>query len=145
VDRLANTVRGELDRFGGDTNLAALVERWPTAVGATIARNAWPARIGRDGTLHVNAADAIWAFELTQRAGEIASRLEIAAVRFAPGPVARPVEEREDAAATIVVPSPAELQAAAEVAAAIDDENLRETIKKAMSLSLARSASDRPF
>jgi hypothetical protein len=144
VDRLADTIRGELGRFGGDSNLVALVERWPAAVGATIARNAWPARIGRDGTLHVNAADAIWAFELTQRAGEIASRLEIATVRFTPGPVARPVEEREDPAAAVVAPSADEVQAATEAAAAIDDENLREAIKKAMSLSLARSASDRP-
>jgi hypothetical protein len=140
VDRLADTIRGELGRFGGDSNLVALVERWPAAVGATIARNAWPARIGRDGTLHVNAADAIWAFELTQRAGEIASRLEIATVRFTPGPV----EEREDPAAAVVAPSADEVQAATEAAAAIDDENLREAIKKAMSLSLARSASDRP-
>ena len=34
--------------------MADLVARWPEAVGRGIARNAWPARIARDGTLHVN-------------------------------------------------------------------------------------------
>ena len=31
-----------------------LLERWPAAVGPAIARNAWPARIAKDGTVHVN-------------------------------------------------------------------------------------------
>ena len=58
---------GQLSRFGGQAELAELADRWPEAVGEAIARNAWPSRIARDGTLHVNTADSVWAFELTQR------------------------------------------------------------------------------
>ena len=73
--------------------MAELVERWPTTVGAAIARNAWPARIARDGTVHVNTADSVWAFELGQRAAEIAEKLGVPRVRFAPGPLPEPDAE----------------------------------------------------
>ena len=68
-----------------------LLERWPAAVGEAIARNAWPARIAKDGTVHVNTADSVWAFELGQQAREIAERLGVPRLRFAPGtaPAAR--------------------------------------------------------
>ena len=39
------------------------VAAWPSAVGEEIARNAWPARFARDGTLIVNTRDSVWAFE----------------------------------------------------------------------------------
>ena len=55
-----------LARFGPQAGMAELVERWPEAVGPAIARNAWPARIATDGTVHVNTADSVWAFELGQ-------------------------------------------------------------------------------
>ena len=57
--------------------MAELVERWPGAVGSQIARFAWPARIARDGTIHVATSDSVWAFELGQRAEEIGGRLLI--------------------------------------------------------------------
>jgi hypothetical protein len=41
-------------------------------------------------------------------------------------------------------PGPEELRRAAEIAAAVEDENLRESVEKAVSLSLAKRASDRP-
>ena len=85
---LSNTVRGELGRFGPSGGLGEILERWPAAVGEAIARQAWPARIARDGTLHVSTTDSVWAFELGQRAADIASRLGVEAVRFAPGPLA---------------------------------------------------------
>ena len=85
MDRLSEELRRELSRFGVQSGLAELVERWPGVVGASIARNAWPARIARDGTLHVATADSIWAFELGHRAAEIAARLGVAKLRFAPG------------------------------------------------------------
>ena len=75
--------------------MAEFVERWPPSVGETIARNAWPARIARDGTVHVNTADSVWAFELGQRAREIAERLGVPKLRFAPGPLPEPSEEAE--------------------------------------------------
>ena len=69
MDRLGDEVRQELGRFGPQGDIGRVVEAWPAAVGATIARNAWPARIARDGTLHVATRDSVWAFELGQQAG----------------------------------------------------------------------------
>jgi hypothetical protein len=108
--------------------MADLVERWPQAVGPAIARNAWPARIARDGTLHVNTADSVWAFELGQRAGEIAVKLPDEE------PVTSPVEV-----------SPEDAERARAIATGIEDEKLRESVQKAVSLSLARGRSDRPI
>ena len=85
MKHLGEEVKRELGRFGPEGGISELVEAWPAAVGETIARSAWPARVARDGTLHVNTADSIWAFELTSRAGEIAERLGVERVRFAPG------------------------------------------------------------
>jgi hypothetical protein len=118
-----------------------VVDRWPAAVGAAIARNAWPARLARDGTLHVATADSVWAFELAHRAAEIADRLGVPKVRFAPGPLPSP----EPAAP---VPQPLRPTAeherrARELTAGIDDEKLRQSVQKAVSLSLARGPEDR--
>jgi hypothetical protein len=118
------------------------VERWPEVVGAAIARNAWPSRIARDGTLHVATADSVWAFELSHRADEIAGRLGVPKLRFAPGPL--PSGEAAPAAKEALSPSPDAVRRAAEIAAAVEDENLRKSVQKAVSLSLARSAEDRP-
>jgi hypothetical protein len=45
----------------------------------------------------------------------------------------------------VVSPTPEHLDRAALMAARIEDENLRETVQKAISFGLAREASDRPF
>src|SRR5439155_16812388 len=97
-----DAVGRELARFGPAAGMAPVVEAWPAAVGDVIARNAWPARLARDGTLHVNTSDSIWAFELKSRAEEIRARLgEHAPARlaFAPGPVPEPVDPATAAAA----------------------------------------------
>jgi hypothetical protein len=120
--------------------MAALVERWPAVVGASIARNAWPARIARDGTVHANTSDSVWAFELGQRAAEIASRLGVPKLRFAPGPLPEPAPEEHVAAPLEVSPEEAELARA--IASSITDEKLRESVQKAVSFSLARGRSD---
>jgi hypothetical protein len=89
----------------------------------------------------VNTADSVWAFELAQQAREIAARLGVETVRFAPGPLAgggdapAPVPVRE--------PSPEQVREATALAAGIEDETLRESVERAASLSLARGASDR--
>ena len=139
MERLSDAVRGELSRFGPQSGLAEVVARWPAAVGEGIARNAWPARIARDGTLHVNTSDSVWAFELAQRAREIAARAEVAAVRFAPGPLPGP--ETAPSAPSAPEPSAENLREAAAVAASLGDENLRKTVEKAVALGLARSRS----
>jgi hypothetical protein len=62
-------------------------------------------------------------------------------VRFAPGPLTSgSTPAGVDAAPS---PSPEQLRRAAEIAAPIEDENLRESVQKAVSLGLARRASDR--
>jgi len=117
-----------------------LLEQWPAAVGEAIARFAWPARIARDGTVHVHTADSVWAFELGQRAPEIAKRLGAAKLRFAPGPLPTPsIEDVREP----VRPTSDDERRAAGIAAAIEDENLRETVQKAVAFSLAAGTGDR--
>jgi Dna[CI] antecedent, DciA len=132
-------VRAELVRFGPQAGLAELVAAWPDAVGAAIARNAWPARIGRDGTVHVSTADSVWAFELTHRAAEIASRLRVPAVRFAPGPLPEP-EPPADSGPAAPRPTPGQRRAAAELARPIGDPEVRESVQGAAASWLAWEA-----
>ena len=114
MERLSETVRGELGRFGEAGDLGEIVERWVDAVGEGIARNAWPSRIARDGTLHVNTADSVWAFELSHQGPEIAVRLGVPGIRFVPGPLAS--GERQEPAPVIAEPHEDELRAAAGIA-----------------------------
>ena len=149
MERLSTEVGRALEQLGPGGSIGRVVEAWPAAVGAQLAAHAWPARITRDGTLVVYARDSIWAFELTQQATEIRARLgedAIAAVKFVPGPLPEagpkppPESSRE-----VPQPGPAELSAAATLAADIADEKLRERVSKAAALSLARAAADRTF
>jgi hypothetical protein len=146
VKHLGDEVKRELGRFGPEGGISELVEAWPGAVGETIARSAWPARVGRDGTLHVNTVDSIWAFELTSRAAEIAERLGVARVRFAPGRLPEADEASPDEVASRP-PEPSESlrEEGARLAAGIEDENLRKIVARAAAASLARGISDRPF
>jgi hypothetical protein len=116
--------------------MSETVEAWPAAVGPEIARNAWPARFQRDGTLIVHTRDAIWGFELGHRAAEITARLPGSPpLKFVPGPLPEPAAaepEREPPAATLE-----ERRRAAEWASSIEDEELREAVKRAAAASLA--------
>ena len=149
IDRVGDSVRRELSRFGPAEGMAPLVEVWPHAVGEVIARNAWPARLARDGTLHVNTTDSIWAFELTSRAEEIRLRLGEHPPRrlvFAPGPVPEPVDRAPEAPATAVErPSPEHLAKAASLTRGIRNEGLREVVAKTVAFSLSRASNSRPF
>jgi hypothetical protein len=142
MDRLGSDIRSELSRFGPQAGMPELLERWPDAVGPAIARNAWPARIAKDGTVHVNTADSVWAFELGQRAREISERLGVTKLRFAPGPLPEAAVERREPP---LEPTLEEQARARELAAGIDDEKLRESVQKAVQLSLARERRDRPI
>jgi hypothetical protein len=143
VERLSDTLRVELGRFGDAGDIAGIAERWVEAVGAGIARHAWPSRIARDGTLHVNTADSVWAFELSHRGPEIAERLGVPGIRFSPGPLA--VEDGPVPGSPVVEPSEDDRVAASRIAAAIDDENLRKTVEKVVGLGLASGRSGRPL
>ena len=149
MDLVGGQVARELGRFGPASGMAPLIEAWPLAVGPEIARNAWPARLARDGTLHVHTQDSIWAFELTTRAEEIRLRLGKAAPRrlsFAPGPLPEPllaapeqVRERPPG------PTPEHIAKAESLARVIRDEELRKVVAKAAAASLSRDDNDRSF
>jgi hypothetical protein len=144
VKRLGEEVKRELGRFGPQGAMPDLVEAWPAAVGETIARKAWPARVARDGTLHVNTEDSVWAFELGSRAAEIAERLGVQRVRFAPGPLPEPATEGlVDPRGAVAEPSERARREAARLVAPIEDENLRKIVARAAALSLETAAADR--
>jgi Dna[CI] antecedent DciA-like protein len=147
LERLGDMLKRELGRFGPQAGIAEVVAAWPAAVGAEIARNAWPARFTRDGTLVVHTRDSVWSFELTQRAEEIAGRLSNAkSVRFVPGPLPEAtVEYAEATPQGSPTPTPEQVRQAVEWTAQIDNEGLREAVKRTAELSLARAANDRPF
>jgi len=104
---------------------------WSAAVGPDIARNAWPARFQRDGTLIVH----------TQDSGRLPGRPQL---KFVPGPLPEPAAPDE------AVPEPpaatlAEERQAAEWASSIEDEELREAVARAAAASLAARPDDRRF
>jgi hypothetical protein len=149
MERVGDAVRRELGRFGPTAAMSPLAEAWPAAVGELISRNAWPARLARDGTLHVHTTDSIWAFELKSRAAEIQARLgehAPAHLSFAPGPIPEPVEPavREHITEGLQ-PTPEHVAEADSLARVIRDEELRKVVAKAAALSLARAADDRSF
>ena len=140
-------MRRELGRFGPQGAIGETVAAWPQAVGAEIARNAWPARFQRDGTLVVHARDSVWAFELTQRAGEIRDRLEgVASVKFVPGPLPEPAVETAQATPQGPPPaSPEQVEEAARLASEIENDDLRKIVTKAIENALASAPNDRSF
>jgi hypothetical protein len=149
MDRIGEAVRRELGRFGTAAPMADLVALWPQVVGEAVAANAWPARLNRDGVLHVNTSSSAWAFELGHLESEIRSRLGEHApprIRFAPGPLPEPAPATSERAQE-PPPEPTEQQVeqARDWAAAIGSEELRKTVEKAARASLARAAADRSF
>jgi hypothetical protein len=118
------------------------VEAWAGAVGPEIARNAWPARFQRDGTLIVHCKDAIWGFELGHRAAEISGRLPgKPALKFVPGPLPEPGAEPTQATPQGSPPASLEQRAqAAAWASEIADEDLRNLVARAAAASLARGS-----
>ena len=154
MERVGDDVERELRRVGGkDTEaISRIASAWPEAVGEAVARNAWPLRVGRDGTLHVATTSSTWAYELNRLAPEIAERLAEAlgsaaptGLRFRPGPVPEPGREAPKSpvdASREAPPIPAEIaEKAASAASVIDDPELRELVQRAARSSLARARS----
>jgi hypothetical protein len=144
MEPLGDQIRAELSRVGADSGAAGdAVAAWPAAVGEEIARNAWPARTQPDGTLVVHVRDAIWGFELTQRAAEIAGRLPgRPRLKFTPGPL--PDTTNDPTPATPPEASREQEREAAELAAGIVDPDLRESVAKVIKAALAWTPHDRP-
>jgi Dna[CI] antecedent, DciA len=149
MERLGPEVKRELSRFGPQAGLGKLVKRWPDAVGEAIARNAWPARVQRDGTLVVHASSSAWAFELAQLEPTIREHLDELAptrIRFVPGPLPEAdVVPPAQATQTLPPPSLEEVRQGHLLASEIDDEDLRELAARAAAASLAKARSDRVF
>ena len=147
MQRVGDDVARELGRFGAVAGLAPLVDGWPAAVGPEIARNAWPARIGRDGTLYVHTSSSAWAFELTQLEATIREKLAVLApakLRFAPGPLPEPLTPAGDvSSANAPEVSADDRVRASELAAPIADEKLRNLVARAAAASLAGTRSHR--
>jgi hypothetical protein len=157
MERIGGEIDRELARSGSRDAipLAAITAAWPAAVGEAVARQAWPLRLGRDGTLHVAVASSTWAHELDLLQDAILDGLRVRlgdatppAVRFAVGPIPEPPRAIEDAATEndppIAVPPEIESEAAA-AASEIDDPELRELVARAARASLVRARSDREF
>jgi hypothetical protein len=142
MDRVGHAVNRELGRFGPAEGMSPIVEAWSAAVGPDIARNAWPARLARDGTLHVHTTDSIWAFELKSRAEDICTRLGSCAppkLAFAPGPLPEPDDPAiSDATRRAVEPTPDHVAKADSLTRVIRDEELRKVVAKTVALSLAK-------
>jgi hypothetical protein len=142
MEPLGTEIRAEMHRVGADSGAGNVGTAWLAAVGAEIARNAWPARTQADGTLVVHVRDAIWGFELTQQATEISGRLPgRPRLRFVPG-------ELPDMAPDLPPPrrpeaTPEQVRAAASLAATIEDPNLRESVAKVIKAALVRMSDDR--
>jgi hypothetical protein len=135
--------------------LAEITSVWPRAVGADVARQAWPLRLGRDGTLHVATSSATWAFELDRLSSEVRQRLVSALgenaparLRFRVGPIPEPGapnEPPETHPKPLASPPPEVVSEAATAAAEIADPALRELVARAARASLSRARSGRTF
>ena len=151
MERIVADVERELTRFDGPGSMPRVVAAWPTAVGDEVARNAWPARVARDGTLHVHTSSSVWACELGQLAPRILERLVAelgdqapTRLRFAQGHVPEPAQTVSERAPLAAAPAcPETLASAALLAAVIGDEELRERVARAAALGLARASDNR--
>jgi hypothetical protein len=122
--------------------MGAVLEAWEMRVGPEIARNAWPARFQRDGTLIVHCKDAVWGFELGQRAAEIRERLPgKPPVKFVPGPLPEPGSDPTQATPRGSPPITLEQHELATAwASQIEDAELRALVARAAEISLARNS-----
>lgn len=157
MDRIGREIERELSRGGSReaVPLAALTAAWPAVVGDPIARQAWPLRISRDGTLHVATSSAAWAHELTFLADEILGKLREQIGADAPAKLRCAVGPIPETAQVIAAPAPAFPDAedmpvevrseAASAASAITDPELRELVARAARASLLRARSGRNF
>jgi hypothetical protein len=155
LERIGHELRRELDRLGPGGAITEIVAGWPDAVGPAIAANAWPARIARDGTLHVSTSSSTWAFELTHLESTLRRRLEERLgqlapprLRFAPGRVPESGETAEPVRGSSPPPSPKAVAIGREIAAEIENTSLREAVERAAAASLAATdarSDDRRF
>jgi hypothetical protein len=146
---LGAAVGRELARLGPGATLGPIAEAWAEAVGPAVAANAWPARVARDGTLHVATASSAWAFELTHLETTVRSQLRARLgdatpprLAFAVGRLPEPgAPDVTEASRTVPIPTEADRDRAAEIAHAVESSELREAVARAAAASLAAARS----
>ncbi len=144
---LETLVEKELGRAGGSRGgspgITAIARSWEETVGETIARNAWPARFARDGTLVVNTSSSTWAFELTLLEPTIRAGLGESApprLSFVVGPVPEPsAGSVSTLCRSAAEPTADELSEGARIADSIEHDELRTAVARAASASLAKA------
>jgi hypothetical protein len=153
---IGDEIRDQVARLGPDAAIGPIVKAWPDAVGEAIAANAWPARVARDGTLHVATSSSVWAFELTALGETMLEHLQAALgadaprkIAFAAGRMPERGPSAEELEKPPAPPVSEEHRAEAEaIAAGIENEELRTAVAKAAAASLARTVrppDDRPL
>jgi len=157
MEKIGKSVESMLTRSGGGSALALteITAAWPKAVGDAVAREAWPLRVARDGTLHVATTSSTWAFELDRLSPEIEEQLRVflgsatpRKLRFRVGPVPEPGAYSGAASQGSGEPAVATAEASAEAASLtseVEDPELRELIARAARASLSRTSSGRRF
>ena len=157
MEKIGKSVEKALSRSGGGTALALteITAAWPKAVGDAVAREAWPLRVARDGTLHVATTSSTWAFELDRLSLEIEEQLRVllgastpTKLRFRVGPVPEPgaaVGAASDASGEPAVATAEASAEAASLTSEVEDPELRELIARAARASLSRASSGRRF
>jgi hypothetical protein len=128
----------------GAESLLPILRVWPAAVGAPVAREAWPARMAQDGTLVVHVTSSLWASELQMLEGLLREKLAVALngpappLKFRLGQVPRAPEQP-----VLEPPPPDVVEAASRLSAQVADGPLRDAVKAALQRALVRSA-DQP-
>ncbi|MDQ3378897.1 MAG: DUF721 domain-containing protein [Actinomycetota bacterium] len=157
MEQIGKSVEHVLSRSGDGTALALaeITTAWPQAVGAAVAREAWPLRMARDGTLHVATTSSTWAFELDRLSPEIEERLRALLgtaapkkLRFRIGPVPESGESSRASSggtAESVQTTPEASAEAASLTSEVEDPELRALIARAARASLSRDSSGRRF
>ena len=145
---LGESVLDELDRLGPGGAMAEIVAAWPEAVGAAIAENAWPSRVARDGMLVVTTSSSVWSFELTKLETTVQARLAERLSGTPPQRLKFVVGRLPERAGADPVTTPSrtvpdvreeERRRGAEIAGAIENEELRDLVARAAAASLARA------
>lgn len=138
--RVGDLLGAMLPPSSGAEALLPVLRVWEVAVGEAVAREAWPARMGADGTMVVHVTSSLWASELTLLQDLLRERLTAALgapappLRFRVGPVPQPAAQR-----VADPPSAAAREAAEALAAPVADAALREAVEAALARALVRS------
>jgi len=140
VRRVGDLLGPMLPPSSGAEQLLPVLRVWPAAVGVTLAREAWPARMAADGTLVVHVTSSLWASELQLMERAVGEKLGAALgrpsppLRFRVGPVPQPAASPPPAPV-----SPVAARAAAELAEQVADPALRDAVQAALERTLVRS------